>query len=127
MESPSVTPIPTANPESDIVLVASSGESNGKSDYIESCKNLPASSENMPEIVGHISKLEQMHEFAAVNIRDFSQPRELFTQPDEVNPTDISNNDTNLAKKHRDNGDNAPLVTPPSSPHYPPIDASDDP
>ena len=99
-EGPTATPRPTADPDSDVPSAASSGESDGNSDYINSCKNLPASSVNTPEIAGHISEIEQLHEVAVVEIGEFYQLRELFTHPDEVDPTELANDETTPAKNH---------------------------
>ena len=41
-----------------------------------------------------------MHEVAAFNIGDFSQQRDLFTHTNEVNPTDLSNNETTPSQNH---------------------------
>ena len=59
--------------------MVSSGDINGNSDYAELQENLPAISVNTPDVAGHISKLKQMHEVSAVDLREFSQPREFFT------------------------------------------------
>ena len=40
-EGPAATSTLTADPDSGVTSAASSGESNGESDYVESCKNLP--------------------------------------------------------------------------------------
>ena len=51
-------------------------------------------SANTPDLAGHTRKLKQMHKIAAVILGDFSQPREIFTLPDKVNPMELANNDT---------------------------------
>ena len=59
-EDPSATPRQTANLDSDITLAATSVESDGNSDYVESRKNMPTSSAKKSEIEGHIQELQQM-------------------------------------------------------------------
>ena len=51
----------------------------------------------MPEIAVHIIELNKMHKVAAVELREFSQPKELFDQTNKVQPTKLSNNDTTPA------------------------------
>ena len=48
--------------DSDVTLVASIGESNGDSDYVESDENSPTRPENTTDLEGNISELEEMHE-----------------------------------------------------------------
>ena len=64
-----------------------------------------------------------MHEVTKVDLKEINQPIEIFTQPDDINPTDIYNNNTTLAENHRDNGALPPHVTQTSPPHSPLIDA----
>ena len=99
--------------------MASSGESNGNSDYVDSHENLPTILTNITELKGHIYELQKMYEVAEVNIEDFSQPTELFTQPDKVDPTEIANDDTTPAETYQDNGTMPTHGTQPSSPHSP--------
>ena len=74
-------------------------------------KNSPVSSAPTPDLARHISEIEQMHKFSAVKIRDLSQARELFTHPEKVDPTKISNNKTTPSRGHKDNGNTLPLGT----------------
>ena len=67
-------------------------------------ENLPTSLDNTPELAGHIHKLQQMHEVAAVNIKDFYQPTDIFIQPNEVDSTDLDTNNTTSTENHRGNG-----------------------
>ena len=60
-------------------------------------EKLPARSSNMPEIAVHIIELNKMHKVAAVELREFSQPKEFFDQTNKVQPTKLSNNDTTPA------------------------------
>ena len=44
------------------MLVPSIGGSYGDLDYVKSAKNSPTRPANTPDLAGHISKLEAMHE-----------------------------------------------------------------
>ena len=44
------------------MLAASFGGSDGNSDYFKSAKNSPTIPANTPDLAGHISKMEAMHE-----------------------------------------------------------------
>ena len=57
MEGTAAKPKRTADPGIDVTLATSYGESDGNLDYVESQKNLPARSNNTPNITGHIRKL----------------------------------------------------------------------
>ena len=61
-------------------------------------KTIPRTSANTPDLAGHTRKLKQMHKIAAVILGDFSQPREIFTLPDKVNPMELANNKIILTK-----------------------------
>ena len=52
------SPIPPSSQNSDVTLVASMGESDVNSDYVESAENSLTNPENTPDLVGHISELE---------------------------------------------------------------------
>ena len=54
--------IPPTNPDSDVTLAASFGRSEGNSEYVKSSKNLPMSLANTPDLAGHTSELEIIHE-----------------------------------------------------------------
>ena len=124
MKGIAATPRPTNNPVSDFTLEASSGESDGDSDYVRSRKNFPARLTNTPEITGHFSELEKMHKVSAVDLREFYQPKEFFTQTDEVKPMDISNNETVPSEKYLEDDDTSLLDIQPSSLYSPLTDAS---
>ena len=108
MENTDVTPRLTSNHDSDVTLEASSGESDGYSDYVEPCKNSPTTLDNTPELAGHIHKLHHMHKVDAANLWESSQPIEIFIHPSEVNPTELVNNETAPAKIRRDNSASPP-------------------
>ena len=54
------SPSTPANPDSEFMLAASFGGSNGKSDYVKSAKNSPTIQSNTPDFAGHTSELEAM-------------------------------------------------------------------
>ena len=56
-ECASATPKPTNDPNRDVASAASSVESNGKSDYVESREKMLARSANTSKLMGKISKL----------------------------------------------------------------------
>ena len=55
------SPRPLANPDSDVRSTDSFGGGNGNLKYVESTKNPPMISENTPDLMGHIIKLEIMN------------------------------------------------------------------
>ena len=60
----SATPRRPTKPGSDVTSAASSGESDGNSEYVESPDKLPTRSANTPELEDHILELKQIHEVA---------------------------------------------------------------
>ena len=48
--------------------VASIGESDGDSDYVESAENSPTSPANTPDLEGHIIELEEMQKAEKENL-----------------------------------------------------------
>ena len=56
------SPSPPADPDSDFIAVTSILGSDGDSDYVESAEDSPMILANTPDLAGHISKLEAMHE-----------------------------------------------------------------
>ena len=119
-----MTPILTSDPRSDVTSAAIYGQSDSNSDYVESRENLPTISANTPELAGHIHELQQIHKVAVVKLEEFSQPMKLFTQPKEVEPKEISNDETTPAKNHQDNGDTPLHINQPYFPCSPLTDAS---
>ena len=124
MECPAATPRLTAEHDSDVTLAASYGESDSDSDYVELCENSPTSSASTPELERYIHELQQMHEVAAVKLKEFTQLTELFTQSEEVELTNLSKDKTTPSENHRDNVATLPHGTQPSSPHSPLTDGS---
>ena len=76
-----------ADPDSDVMSTASSGEIDGNSDYVESPKNFPTRLFKMTELEGHILELQQIHEVAEDYIDENTQPTEIFAQNDDLDPT----------------------------------------
>ena len=68
MDGQIAPPSPPANPDSDIMLAASFGGSDGNYDCVKSVKKPPTRPANMPDPKGHISKLEIMHEVSEGDI-----------------------------------------------------------
>ena len=52
-----------------------------------------------------------MHEVAEDNIDDITQPTYLFTQPDNLDPTELAEDGTTLDEKHQYNGASPQHVT----------------
>ena len=71
--------------------MASLGVSDAKSDYSNSIKNSPAILENCTYPEAQIHELEKMHEEIRAELGDISSPRVLFSQPHELNPTELAN------------------------------------
>ena len=78
------SPSPPVDQDSDVTSVASIGESDDDSDYAELAKNSPTSSANTPDLVVHISKLEEMHEVAESNLVELAWSTVLFSRTDEL-------------------------------------------
>ena len=75
-----VSPSPSTNLDSDVTLLASIGESNNDSDYVELAENSPTSPANKPDLEGHISELEEMHKAVEDNLVGLTQPTVLFSR-----------------------------------------------
>ena len=63
-----------ANQTNDVTLMTSSGANNNKSDYVESCEDLTARSDNSTELSTIIEEIVQMHEDINTALREFSTP-----------------------------------------------------
>ena len=109
-----MTPRQTADPDSNITSAASSVESDGDLDYFKSHKNSPMILANMPEIKGKIQELQQMHKVAEVDLKEITQPIELFTQPNKLDPMELADDETFPAENHQDNDNMSSHVTQPS-------------
>ena len=56
-------------------------------------------------------------------LKVFPTPRALFTQPHELEPKELAEADTTTTETPQDNCIKSPLLTHPSSPNSPPVDA----
>ena len=64
--------------------MASIGESDGDSDYVESDEKSPTSPANTPDLTGHIGELEEMNEVAEGELVELAQPTVIFSRIDEL-------------------------------------------
>ena len=110
---------PPANQDSDVTSVASTGESNGYSDYVELTKNSPTSQANTPDLAGNIRILEEMYEVADSELVELTQPMVLFSQIDKFKPPELVDSKTVPPENHQDNGNTPRIFTQPSTPHSP--------
>ena len=78
----------------------------------------------IPDLAGHISKLEMMYDILVEDINAIVQPTVFFTHINELKILDIANNETNPNEKYQDNGTTPLLSTQPPLPHSPLIDTS---
>ena len=65
-----------------------------------------------------------MHNIAEYELDAVTQPMEIFAQTDKIDPIDLADGGTTLAKNHQYNGALPPHGTQPSLPYSPLIDAS---
>ena len=104
-------------------MATSSSANDDDSDYVEFHKNLPASSENSPELTTIIEEIVQMHDDINTVLEEFSTNREIFTQTHKLNSMYISSAETTTTETPQDNGITSPLLTQPSLPNSHPLDA----
>ena len=102
-----------ANQDSDVTSVASIGESNEDLDYVESAEKSPMSPANTPDLKGHISELEEMHEVAEGYLVKLVQSTMLFSRIDEIEIPELNDANTNLLEHHQDNGATPPVKNQP--------------
>ena len=124
MDGQTASPSPPSDPDSDVTLVASIGGSDGNSDYVEAAKISPTSRANKLELVGHLSKLEEMHEVTEGEHNAITRPTMLFSHTDKLGIQELVDAETNLLENHQDNGTTPPVNTQPSPPHSSPEDTS---
>ena len=72
-----------------------------------------------PDLAGHISEVEMMHEVSEGEINAIIQITTLYTQSNKLESTELSDVDTDLIKNNQYNGAMPPLGTQPYSPHSP--------
>ena len=106
---------------------ASSGVSNANSDYSGSRDNSPAGLDNIRELAEYLDELKKIHEDVRAELEGFYSSKELFTHPDELEPTELANKEYNPAEKPQNNGATTSLLNQPSLPYSPPIYAQEAP
>ena len=112
-----------SNNNSDVALVENSGANDNNSEYVESWKTSPTISDNSTKLKTLIEKIVEMHNDTNTAIKEFYTPRALFTHPHELDPIDRASVDTIPTKTLQDNGVTLPLLTQPSPPNLPLVDA----
>ena len=95
IDSQTTSPSPPADLDSEIVWVASIGESDGNSNYVELTKNSPTSLANTLDLAGHISELEEMHKVAEGDIMGIARPTVLLSRPNKLKIPELDNAKTN--------------------------------
>ena len=78
------SPSPPADLDSDVTSVASIGESEGESDYVESAENLPTIPDNTPNLAVHTSKIEEMHEVSEGQLVKLARPTVILSHINEL-------------------------------------------
>ena len=79
---------------------------------------------NMPDLAGHISKLEEMHEVAERNIVELTQPTVIFSRIGKLKLPELDDAKTDPLEYHQDNSSMTTVNTQPYPPHSPLEDAS---
>ena len=115
------SPSPPANPDSDIISVASIGGIEGTSYYVESAKNSPTSPSNTPGLVGHIGKLETTKEVSEGELDTIARPTVLLSHTDELEIPELADAETDPPENHQDNGATPLVNTHPPPATLPPI------
>ena len=106
-----------ADQDSDVTLVESIGESDGDSDYVESTENSPTIPDNTLDLAGHISELEEMHEVTENELVKLTQPTVLSPRINELELSELDDDENDPPENHQDNGATPPVNTQPSPPH----------
>ena len=106
------------------MLAAILGGSGSDSDYVESAKNLPTSPANMPDLAGHMIKMEAMHKVSEGEINAFARPMVIFSHIDKLKILELADAKTGLPENLQYNGATPPVNTQPPPPHSPPEDTS---
>ena len=119
MDSQTTSPSPPTNQDSGVTLVESFGDSDGDSDYIESTQKPPTSSANTPDLAGHISELEEMHEVTEGKLVKLARPMVLSSCIDEIELPELDDDETDPPENHQDNGSTLSVNTQTSLPHSP--------
>ena len=74
----------------------------------------------MPDLVGHSSELEEMHEVAEGDLNAILQPTVLLSHTDKLKIPELADADTKPTENHQDNGATLLVKNQPYSPHSPP-------
>ena len=98
MDGQTASPSPPADPDSDVILAAIFGGSDGNSDYVELSKHSPSSLANMPDLVGHTRKLEAMRNVSQREINAIARSTVLFFHTDELNIPELADAETDPSK-----------------------------
>ena len=114
-----MSPSPPANLDSDVTSVASIGGSDVDSDYVKSAEKSPMIPANTPDLMGHISELEEMHKFTEGNLSAIAQMTVLFSHTNELEIPYIADAKTDPPENHKDNGATPPVNTQPLPSHLP--------
>ena len=99
--------------------MASTVESDGNSDYVESTENSPTSPAKTPNLAGHIRELEEMHEVADSKIIKLTRTTVLFYRIDEIKLTELNDAETDPPENLQDNGATLRVLTQPYPLHSP--------
>ena len=75
-------------------------------------------------IIKDTKKILKVYEKGLAKI---TSPRTLFTQDDEINPSEVMGGEATQTKNPLDNGEMSPLLTQPPSQYSPPVDDPDAP
>ena len=75
--------------------MASTVESDGKSEYVDLTENSPTSPANTPDITRHIRELDEIHEVAESELVKLAQQTVLFSHIDELELPELSDAETN--------------------------------
>ena len=87
------------------------GGSEDNSYYVQPSENSPTILVNTPDLAGHISKLEAMHEVLEGELDVIARPTVLFSHREEIEITELADAETNLPENHQDNGAAPPVNT----------------
>ena len=123
-DSQTASSSPPANPDSDVTSVETIRGSDGDSNYVGLAEKSPTSPANMPDLAGHIIKLEAMHKVLEVDINAITRPTVLFSYTGELKIMELANAENEPPENHQDNGVTPPVNTQPYPPQSPPEDTS---
>ena len=84
---------------------------------------MPSISDNIPALEIIIEEILEIHYNFNTALEYFSTPKALFFQPHELNPTELAGAETTPSDTQRDNGMTPSVLTHPSLPNSPLVDA----